>query len=71
MTREWVGNGGIIVNTRDAAVRLGLAPSTLARYRVSGEGPVYLRLGGSVRYRSDDLEAWAAGRCRRPRRAGV
>ena len=65
------GNGGALTNTRDAAARLGLAPSTLARYRVSGGGPVYLRLGGAVRYRYDDLKAWAAGRRRFPRRSGV
>ena len=50
------------VDTRDAAEQLGLSPSTLARYRITGEGPWYYRFGGCVRYRGDDLEAWAAGR---------
>ena len=56
------------VDTRAAAERLGLSPSTLARYRITGEGPWYYRLGGCVRYRGEDLEAWATGR--RARRNG-
>ena len=51
------------MDTREAAARLGLAPATLARYRITGEGPVHHRFGGCVRYRGDDLEAWEA--CRR------
>ena len=58
------------VDTREAAERLGLSPSTLARYRTTGEGPWYYRFGGCVRYRADDLEVWVAGR-RRRRNGGV
>ena len=58
------------LDTREAAERLGLAPSTLARYRITGEGPWYYRLGRCVRYRGDALEAWAAGR-RKRRNGGV
>lgn len=64
-TRNQGGNGWTLMNTREAAARLGLASSTLACYRVRGGGPVYMRLGGAVRYRHDDLKAWAADR--RPR----
>ena len=56
------------VDTREAAERLGLSPNTLARHRTTGEGPWYYRLGCCVRYRGDDLEAWAADR--RGRRNG-
>ena len=52
------------VDTREAAGRLGLAPSTLARYRITGAGPWYYRFGGCVRYTETDLEVWAAGRGR-------
>ena len=58
----------VYVDTRGAAERLGLVPSTLARYRVTGEGPWFYRLGRCVRYRGDDLEEWATGR--RGRRNG-
>ena len=50
------------MDTREAAALLGLSPSTLARYRITGEGPWYCKLGGCVRYRGDDVEAWAADR---------
>ena len=62
------GLNGRHVDTREAAERLGLAPSTLARYRITGAGPWYYRFGGCVRYRETDLEAWAASR--RARRNG-
>lgn len=51
------------LSTREAADWLGLSPRTLDRYRVSGEGPVFHRLGSRVRYLRDDLDTWAqAGR---------
>ena len=59
---------GRYLDTREAAERLGLAPATLARYRITGEGPVHLRFGGCVRYGANDLEAWEAGRRRSRRR---
>ena len=53
------------LDTRAAAAHLGLSPRTLDRYRVSGEGPEFYKLGTRVRYRLADLEAWAASRRRR------
>ena len=58
------------LDTREAAERLGLSPNTLARYRITGEGPWYYRFGGCVRYRWDALDAWAASR-RGRRKGGV
>lgn len=74
--RTRTGRGGILsvlLNTREAADRVGMSPGTLASYRVRGGGPVYMRLGGSVRYRIEDLDAWAAGRRgrRRSRNTGT
>ena len=57
-------DGQEYIDTREAAERLGLSPSTLARYRITGAGPWYYRFGGCVRYTETDLEAWAAGRRR-------
>ncbi len=66
---------GRYMDTREAAERLGLAPATLARYRITGNGPCHFRFGVCVRYREDDLEAWEAGRRRsrrrEARRAGI
>ena len=53
---------GRYIGTREAAERLGLAPATLARYRITGEGPCHFRFGKCVRYRGDDLEKWVANR---------
>ena len=53
------------LDTRAAAAHLGLSPRTLDRYRVSGEGPEYFKLGTRVRYRLADLEAWTETRRRR------
>ena len=60
---EYRYKGGCL-DTRAAAARAGLKPGTLASYRVRGGGPVFLRVGGAVRYALDDLEAWIAGRRR-------
>ena len=52
------------LSTREAAEYLGLSPRTLDRYRVSGDGPVFHRFGGRVRYTRSDLDAWAEQRRR-------
>jgi hypothetical protein len=50
----------------DAAAKfLGLAISTLAKMRLSGNGPVYYKLGRRVVYRMEDLEAWRESRVAR------
>ena len=54
----------IYLDTIGAARILGLSSKTLSRYRVSGDGPVFHRSGCRIRYRRDDLEAWAASRRR-------
>ena len=50
----------VLFTTIEAARYLRLSPSTLKRYRVTGEGPVYSRRGGRVRYRREHLDAWVA-----------
>ena len=52
----------VLFTTVEAARYLRLSHSTLKRYRVTGEGPVYSRLGGRVRYRRAHLDAWIAER---------
>lgn len=36
----------------------GVAKSTLAKMRLYGTGPVFVKLGRRVAYRLEDLEAW-------------
>ena len=51
-------------HTRQAARSISLSTRTLARYRVAGNGPVFHRFGGRIRYLRVDLNAWAATRRR-------
>lgn len=48
----------IVMNSDEAAKKLGLSNSTLAKMRVYGRGPQYLKLGRRVVYSLADLEAW-------------
>ncbi|MGX9147215.1 helix-turn-helix transcriptional regulator [Mesorhizobium sp. 128a] len=51
------------MTTNDAAAHIGKSASWLNKSRMSGNGPVYMKVGGSVRYRLADLERWlSAGR---------
>jgi hypothetical protein len=49
----------------EAASVLSLAPSTLAKLRLDGNGAVYCKLGRRVVYRRDDLAAWLETRIAR------
>ena len=51
-----------ILNTREAAAYTRLGKPTLERFRLTGEGPRYAKLGGAVRYRRCDLDAWLESR---------
>ena len=47
----------------DVARRLGVSARTLVRWRTTGDGPAFVRLGARrIGYRAGDIEAWAAGR---------
>lgn len=48
----------------DLARRWRISPRTLERWRWLGRGPRYLKLGGRVVYRVEDVEAFEAGRAR-------
>lgn len=52
------------MKTQEAANFLGVSVSWLNKSRMRGDGPVYLKLGGSVRYALPDLEAWLSGQRR-------
>ena len=43
----------------EVAEMLGLSVVTLNRWRTQGTGPRYLKPGGRVRYRPEDVRAWA------------
>ncbi|MDC6176298.1 hypothetical protein C2I33_00035 [Ralstonia solanacearum] len=41
---------------RDLAIRWSKAEATIARYRSDGRGPRFLKIGGAVLYRLEDIE---------------
>ncbi len=50
----------------DAARYLALSASTLAKMRLRGDGPQYVKVGPrAVAYRKTDLDAWLEGRIRK------
>jgi predicted DNA-binding transcriptional regulator AlpA len=51
-----------LLSQREAATLLHLSERTLERFRVSGTGPRFVRLGRSVRYCLTDIEAFIASR---------
>lgn len=51
-----------ILMTREAAIYVRLSKPTLERYRTSGGGPKFAKLGAAVRYRKADLDAWLESR---------
>jgi len=44
----------------DLARRWRISPRTLERWRWAGRGPAFIRIGGSVRYRLEDIESFEA-----------
>jgi len=49
-------------NTRRTAAHLGCHPVTLAKRRVTGDSPPYIKIGGSVLYDPADVDAWLQSR---------
>ena len=48
------------INEKQVAEMLGISVRSLQGWRCRGRGPRFYRLGGdSVRYRTDEVQAWA------------
>ena len=52
------------MNTAEAAAYISKSASWLNKTRMTGSGPVYLKIGGAVRYLKVDLDAWLSGKRR-------
>ena len=48
----------------DLANRWRLSPRTLERWRFTGEGPQFIKIGGRVVYRLEDIETFEARQIR-------
>jgi predicted DNA-binding transcriptional regulator AlpA len=53
-----------LLTARDAADRLLLSPSWLAKARMRGDGPPFVKLGRSIRYSEGALAEWMKSRVR-------
>jgi hypothetical protein len=51
-------------STDAAAAHLGISSRTLEKWRLTGDGPPYIKLGRRVVYDLQDLDAWAVARRR-------
>ena len=54
-----------LLRTPEAASHLQMSYRTLERYRVTGEGPRYFKVGRRVLYRRSVLDEWLETRVRR------
>jgi predicted DNA-binding transcriptional regulator AlpA len=55
-----------VLRTPQAAEYVGLSPSTLEKFRLTGNGPPYQKAGPKiVVYRPEDLDAWLSANRRR------
>jgi excisionase family DNA binding protein len=48
----------VLLSPFQVAERVGLSRSTLAKLRLSGGGPRFVKLGAAVRYPEDELARW-------------
>ena len=49
---------GGLLKEREAANYIGMSRSFLAQGRMKGKGPIFCKVGRSIRYRLEDLDAW-------------
>jgi predicted DNA-binding transcriptional regulator AlpA len=54
----------VLLTAKEASRVLKLSPSWLAKARMRGDGPPYLRLGRAVRYSEGGLLQWMKSRTR-------
>ena len=47
-----------LLKDKEAANVLQISTKTLERYRAAGTGPAYVRIGGFIRYRMEDVISW-------------
>ena len=53
-----------MLTPKQAARYLNLSVSWLAKRRLAGDGPPYIKLGGAVRYAEGSLQQWMKGQQR-------
>ena len=61
--RDSLEASSILLSAQTLAKRLAVSLRTLWRLRSSGKLPEPVRLGGAVRWRTADIDAWVAAGC--------
>jgi predicted DNA-binding transcriptional regulator AlpA len=51
-----------LLNERQVAEALNVSVASVRRWRLLRQGPTFLKVGASVRYRPEDVEAWLDSR---------
>ena len=55
------------LNQKELARRWSMSPKTLERWRWLEEGPPYLKIGGKILYRLEDIEKFEAHGFKKPK----
>ena len=55
---------GTYLTPEELAARIRVAPSTLSKWRMEGDGPAFYKFGKRVLYRLDIVEQWERGNLR-------
>jgi excisionase family DNA binding protein len=58
MSRNNPQSTATTIQEPDAAQYVGLSRAYLRQARAQGHGPVFIRFGRAVRYRTADLDSW-------------
>lgn len=51
-----------LLNEHDVARITGLSVASVRRWRLVRQGPKYLKIGGAVRYKPEDVSSWLESR---------
>ena len=65
MQAQDTGRKVSLVSPKEAAALLRVTPNTMAKWRLAGDGPAFLKIGFRVFYDEETLHAWLASRVRR------
>jgi predicted DNA-binding transcriptional regulator AlpA len=64
MTDKILDPTKLLLRPEAAAMFLGCSPHSLAKWRMDGTGPRFVKIGSAVRYVMDDLHQYVAQRTR-------
>ena len=49
-----------LMTEHEVASRLHVSVASIRRWRLLGQGPVFIKVGSLVRYRPEDIDSWLA-----------